>query len=104
AVAQICPYRGLAPLRSFVEAIAARRPDLILPGDDLATQHLHHLCRQEHRQGRTGSAICQLIERSLGAAESFSVVYVSAAFMQLAQEAGIRVPRTEIISNTHDLK
>jgi hypothetical protein len=104
AVAQICPYRGLAPLRSFVEAIAARRPDLILPGDDLATRHLHYLCRREHRQGRAGSAICKVIERSLGAAESFSVVYARTAFMQLAQEEGIRVPRTEIISNTHDLK
>jgi len=104
AVGQICPYRGLAPLRSFVEAIAATRPDLILPGDDLATRHLHHLCRRERRQGRAGSAICQLIERSLGAPESFSVVYARTAFMQLAQEEGIRVPRTEIISNTHDLR
>src|SRR5437660_1489403 len=104
AVGQICPYRGLAPLRSFVEAIAATRPDLILPGDDLATRHLHHLCRREHRQGRAGSAICQLIERSLGAPESFSVVYARTAFMQLAQEEGIRIPRTEIISNTHDLR
>src|SRR5436309_3479231 len=80
AVAQICPYRGLAPLRSFVEAIAARRPDLILPGDDLATRHLHHLYSRENRQGRAGSPICQLIERSLGAAESFSVVYARTAF------------------------
>src|SRR5947208_8289483 len=104
AVAQICPYRGLAPLRSFVEAIAARRPDLILPGDDLATRHLHHLYSRENRQGRAGSPICQLIERSLGAAESFSVVYARTAFMQLAQEEGIRIPRTEIISNTHDLR
>src|SRR5438270_12769462 len=54
AVAQICPYRGLAPLRSFVEAIAARRPDLILSGDYLATRHRHHVFRQEHRQGSTG--------------------------------------------------
>ena len=104
AVGQICPYRGLAPLRSFVEAIAARRPDLILPGDDLATRHLHHLYSRENRQGRAGSPICQLIERSLGAAESFSVVYARTAFMQLAQEEGIRIPRTEIISNTHDLR
>src|SRR5438552_13866695 len=104
AVRQICTYRGLTPLRSFVEAIAATKPDLILPGDDLATRHLHHLYGRERRQGRAGSAICQLIERSLGAPESFSVVYARTAFMQLAQEDGIRTPRTEIISNTHDLK
>jgi len=103
AVRQICPYRGLAPLRSFVEAIAATKPDLILPGDDLGTRHLHHLHSREHRQGRAGLAICQLIERSLGAPESFSFVYARTAFMQLAQEEGIRIPRTETISNTNDL-
>src|SRR5438034_1651828 len=104
AVRQICSYRGLAPLRSFVEAIATTKPDLILPGDDLATRHLHHLYSREHRQGKAGSAICQLIERSLGAPESFSVVYARTAFMQLAQEEAIRVPRTEILNNTHDLR
>jgi hypothetical protein len=48
-------------LRSFVDAIAATKPDIILPGDDLATRHLHHLYGQERRQERAGSEICNLI-------------------------------------------
>src|SRR5206468_12460820 len=36
--------------------------------------------------------------------ESFSGVYARTAFMQLAQEEGIRVPRTETISTPHDLR
>ena len=42
-VRQIHPYRGLMPLHSFADAIAATNPDLIVPGDDLATTHLHRL-------------------------------------------------------------
>ncbi|PYX10834.1 MAG: hypothetical protein DMG88_01030 [Acidobacteria bacterium] len=104
AVRQMCAYHGLTPLRSFADAVAATKPDFILPGDDLATRHLHHLHGRECAQERAGSEICNLIERSLGAPESFAIVYARTAFMRLAQEEGIRVPQTETISNTHDLR
>jgi hypothetical protein len=45
-----------------------------------------------------------LIERSLGAAESFPVAYARAAFMKLAEEEGIRIPKTEVIESPEDLK
>src|SRR5260370_27327362 len=41
AVSQVHAYHGLAPLLSFGRAIAATKPDLVLPFDDLATLHLH---------------------------------------------------------------
>jgi formate-dependent phosphoribosylglycinamide formyltransferase (GAR transformylase) len=103
AVRRIHTYHDLMPLMSFANAIAATKPDFIVPGDDLATRHLHQLYYRERRQGKRG-VLCTLIERSLGAPESFPVVYARTAFMELAQEEGVRVPRTEVIANTHDLR
>lgn len=103
SVSRTHTYRGLAPLMSFRSAIAAAKPDFIVPGDDLATQHLHHLYRQEQRNGKT-RPLCALIERSLGAPESFPVVYERSAFMKAAQEEGIRVPETEVIADLEGLR
>jgi hypothetical protein len=104
ATRQTHTYQGLAPLRSFAEAIAATKPDFIVPGDDLATWHLHSLYHREWRPGRAGSQLCALIERSLGAPESFPVVYARTPFIEMARQEDIRVPQTEEISNTNDLR
>jgi hypothetical protein len=96
-------YRGLAPLMSLKKAIVAADPDLVIPGDDLATRHLHDLYRQE-RRSNAGTAICKLIERSLGASESFPVVFARNAFMQAAHQEGVRVPKTTVVENGGDLK
>ncbi len=104
AVRRTHAYRGLAPLQSFARAIEAAKPDFILPGDDLATSHLHQLHDHERQRGEDGRAIWALIERSLGAPESFPVVYARTAFIDLAQKAGIRAPRTEVIGNRRDLR
>ena len=104
AVRRIHAFRGLMPLRSFADAIAATSPDFIVPGDDLATSHLHHLYDRERQRGKAGERICALIERSLGASESFPVVYARTAFMDLAREEGIRAPKTEVIANLNDLR
>jgi hypothetical protein len=92
------------PTASFAAAIASSKPDLIVPGDDLATRHLHGLYDRERRRGKAGALICELIERSLGAAESFSVVYSRTPFIELAQKEGISVPKTANIGNIDDLK
>jgi hypothetical protein len=100
ALRQAYAYRGLAPLTSFAHAIAAAEPDLIVPGDDLSTFHLQRLHQREGSQGELG----QLIERSLGTAESFPTVYARTAFMGLAEAAGVRVPKTEVIDDAAALK
>jgi hypothetical protein len=97
-------FNGLAPLRSLSAAITDAEPDLIVSGDDLATRHLHRLYDRERHEGQAGSAICALIERSLGAAESFPIAYARAAFMELAEQEGIRIPRTRVIESFDDLK
>lgn len=104
AVREAHAYRGLMPLRSFADAIAATKPNFIVPGDDLATHHLHHLYDRERRRGKAGRPICTLIIRSLGAPESFPVVHSRTAFMKLAQEEGIRAPKTEVIADKDDLR
>ena len=103
AVRRLHPYSGLAPLTSLLEAIAAAKPDLIIPSDDLASRHLHDLHGAELRDGNSGSSVCALIERSLGARDSFSIVYQRAAVLKLAREAGIRVPDSRVIRDQGDL-
>jgi len=96
-------YRGLRPLSSFANAIAAAKPNLIVPGDDLATFHLHQLYQREREHRRNGD-LRPLIERSLGAPESFPIVFQRAAFLELAQDLNIRSPRTEVVADSADLR
>ncbi len=104
AVKEIYPYSGIAPLSSFADAIARANPDLVVPGDDLATLHLHHLYALEKRRGAKATRICAMLERSLGSNESFPVVYARTRFLQVAAAEGIRCPATEVITNESDLK
>jgi carbamoylphosphate synthase large subunit len=97
-------YRGLRGMTSFADAIAASKPDLIVPGNDLATQQLHLLYAHEQQNGDAGARICALIERSLGAPKNFIHMYARTEFMELAREERIRTPRTEVIRNSSDLK
>lgn len=97
-------YYSLAPLASFEDAISAAKPNLIIPCDDLATEHLHNLYHQQQLCGKGGALVCKLIERSLGAATDFSLMYSTNAFLELARQEGIRVPRTELIRTMEDLR
>jgi hypothetical protein len=85
-------------------AITSARPDIIVPSDDLATHHLHEVYDRNRRLGPSGKAICALIERSLGAPESFPIVFVRSKVIEMARAAGICAPRTEVVTRTHDLR
>lgn len=111
AVAGTHRYRGLAPLRSLADAIAAAQPDLVLPGDDLAAGHLRTLYRERRRYaengtgpGSTGIGLESLVERSLGSPGFFPVMQSRTAFMDLAREEGIRVPETGAVNNRGDVE
>ncbi|HET9406335.1 MAG TPA: ATP-grasp domain-containing protein [Candidatus Sulfotelmatobacter sp.] len=104
AVRRTHKYRGLMPVSSLAAAIAASQPHIVIPGDDLATQHLHHLYQRERKRGDAGRAICDLIERSFGTPESFPIVYQRATFMRLAESEGVRTPKCAIISSLDDLR
>jgi hypothetical protein len=104
AVLRIYNYDGLDALTSVAEAITGARPDVLVPGDDLATQHLHLLYDQELNKGGSGASICALVERSLGSPESFPALYARTKFMELAQEEGVRVPKTAVIRDSSELE
>jgi carbamoylphosphate synthase large subunit len=104
AVQRTHAYSGLLPLTSFADAITAAKPDLIVPGDDLATQQLHRLYYKRRQEGSAGDSICELIERSFGTPESFPIVYARNTFIRLAHEEGVRAPKAEALSNIDDLR
>ena len=97
-------YQALYPLESFLYAIRASKPDLIVPGDDLASKHLHDLYFREDRTGAGDRKLCDLIERSIGPAESFPVANARASFMQIASQEGIRVPKTAVLRDVSELE
>jgi ATP-grasp domain len=102
AASRIFSFSNFAPLSSLMRAIAASHPDVIVPGDDLATHRLHLLYRRESRRDNK-SSVCALIERSLGSSQSFPIVYERAGFMHLAQQAGVRIPKTAVIRDSGEL-
>lgn len=97
-------YRALGPVNSFYRAIAASKPDLIIPGEDLATLHLHEIHYREQIRGSEGARIASLIERSLGAPTSFSLVYARTALMEMAQKQGVLAPATEVVRSITDVR
>lgn len=103
AVRNIHTYHGLSPLTSFTDAIAATRPDLIIPADDIAVRHFHEIHQRAAKYGEAGIALRELIEKSMGAPESFPIAYARADFINLAREERVRAPMTEEISSIDQL-
>src|SRR5579862_6890117 len=82
------PYSGQHPLRSLENAIQQTHPDVIVPCDDRAVDHLHLL----HAQALSSSEdeIASLIERSLGNPAGFCATQSRSALIGAALEEGIR--------------
>jgi len=102
-IRKVHTYQGLTPQMSFYDAITMSKPDLIVPGDDLATLHLLDIYVREKRKRGPASEFCSLIERSIGSADCFPYMLSRSAFIQLAEKEGVRVPAMEVISNLNDL-
>jgi biotin carboxylase len=102
AVKRFHSYRGLAPVRSAIKAITAARPDLIIPGDDLAARHLHAVYRHQQPLDRS-STICALIAKSLGSPENFRFSFARSSFINCALEEGVRAPAMQVIDNLAEL-
>lgn len=98
------PYHAITPLRSFAAAIDSAKPDLVIPCEDLATLHLHEIFCLKQNHGEAGAQTRTLIERSLGAASSFSIVFARTSLMKLARNEGVLVPATEMVARSEDLR
>lgn len=86
-ISRIHTYRGLNSLQSLYEAIVSSDPGMVVPCDDSVVWQLHEL-------RRTREELRPLIDRSLGAPSSHSVVDGRAELIQVAQELRIRAPHT----------
>jgi len=99
AVQQRFVYGALDPVSSILKAIDAWKPDIIVPCDDRAVQHLHEIFSSE-----SGTAAGKIIERSLGSPASYPVVLNRYALIEIARQEGILVPPTLLINSSGDLK
>ncbi len=100
----IFPYRGLQPVAALRTAIEMFGPTLVVPACDRGVQHLHDLYAMELTAGRKDRGIASLIERSLGAPESFAIVSSRDALLRIAREEGIRMPQFRTIGDVAELK
>jgi hypothetical protein len=103
-VQETFPYSGLRPLESLVAAVEAIDPQIIIPCDDRGVQHLHELYARARGQGASGRGVANLIEYSLGSAESYPIVSARCDFLKIAAEEGVRIPDTKLLKKVDDLE
>ena len=89
-------YSRLRSLESLAGALRAASPEVIIPCDDGVVLQLHQLY-DEQPDLRT------VISRSLGEAKNFAVVASREQLQNVAQELGIRVPRSARIRTQSEL-
>lgn len=83
------PYRALSPVTSLRDALSISRPDLVVPCDDRAVQHMLRLIGQEPDSRET---VC--LKRSLGAPDSYATLMSRGNFMAACRDLGVGVPET----------
>jgi glutathione synthase/RimK-type ligase-like ATP-grasp enzyme len=97
ALQQNYRYSWYRPVQSLARAIAASKPDLILPTDDRCVTHLQALYH------RADTKLRDVLRRSLGQPEDFAVLTSRFATLELARTLGIRVPRTACLNTDQEL-
>ena len=90
-------YRPKAPLESLREAIAARRPDIIIPCDDRIVAHLCAL-------RSLGDETSTLIETSLGRGGASGVLAKRGSLGEISRLPDVDVPRTDSVATASDLR
>src|SRR5579863_8573658 len=89
-------YRGIRSLKCLRRCITEWQPDMVIPCDDGVVAQLHELHRRE-------PAMRDLIERSIGAPDGYSVVGSRFQLLNTATSLNIRVPRTVRVGGAQDL-
>jgi hypothetical protein len=96
SIRHIYRYGGIFSLSSLKRALRECRPDFVIPCDDGVVAQLHALHNLD-------PSLRPIIERSLGAPESYPVVESRYRFLSAASELGIRVPKTRRVETLEDL-
>jgi hypothetical protein len=98
-------YSSLRPVSALMAAIEATEPQIVIPCDDRAVEHLHELhAYARRRPGITGGRIASLVERSLGSPESYPIVSTRYDLLRLAREERLHVPDTKRVNTLDDLR
>jgi thioesterase domain-containing protein len=97
-------YSPLDPIRSLRTAIEAVDADFVIPCDDRGVTHLHDLHARELARLPSGTKVTALIEKSLGSPESYAVVSSRHELLTIAQQEGIRIPGTELVTAASQLR
>ncbi|HEX3471161.1 MAG TPA: ATP-grasp domain-containing protein [Silvibacterium sp.] len=95
-VERLYPYDGFDSIGALKKAIAAARPDLIVPCDDGVVWQLHSL-------RASSPELRPLIEYSLGPPEMYSIISSRGAMLQAASELGIRIAATQALASEDEL-
>lgn len=105
AVQNSYAYHGLTPLRSLRAGILPSKPDLIVPCDDLAMKHLHHLYDlAANVNGDASKALRELIEFSLGDPAGYPVTESRDNFMAMVHTQSIRTPETKTVASAEEVE
>ncbi|HUJ03040.1 MAG TPA: hypothetical protein VLW75_05340, partial [Rhizomicrobium sp.] len=91
-------YGALSPIMSLRDALSISRPDLVIPCDDRAVQHMLRLYALEPD---TREASC--IARSLGDLENYAQIMSRGRFMAGCDGLGIAAPKTISLSRESEL-
>ena len=102
-VSKVHPYSALNPLHSLRNAIAASKPDFLIPGDDTTAAQLHELHELTDATDPIGNNLRSLIASSLGDPKNYPSFYSRARIASLADAAGVLSPTTTNISNHDEL-
>jgi len=98
AVHRVFPYEAFSPVSGLRAAIEQAEPDLVVPACDRSVVHLHELYADAQVRGVDGQKMRGLIERSLGAPASYSVVSSRYMLLSIAEASGVRIPRTRLVT------
>jgi hypothetical protein len=104
AVKRTFRYSGIRPLESLRAAIEQAQPQVIIACDDRGVQHLHELYARARGMGSSGNNLAALIERSLGAPESYAIVSSRDDLLRIARDEGLRVPDMRVVTSLADIK
>jgi len=84
------------PLRTLRRAILESRASLVIASDDRTRRALHAIYEQADPGTPAGTRLRTLIEGSFGPGETYSWIYSRSAVMSVAEECGVRCPRTAV--------
>ncbi|MGC1870090.1 MAG: ATP-grasp domain-containing protein [Acidobacteriaceae bacterium] len=98
-------YHGVSAQQSLRNAILKSAPDILVPCDDVAMRHMHHLySTASQSNGENSQTIYKLLRLSMGNPDSYPITESREKFLALVREVGVRIPETETVDSPDQVK